>query len=118
MNQDANEERFITAVKAALDHRLESLDDETIERLAKVRRRVLQETTIRRPRWVQAGGLAAVAASALLVVSLWFMGEGSRGAPELMPFMEDLELLGAKQDIKFFEDLDFYLWLADEQQTG
>ncbi|MFQ5488482.1 MAG: DUF3619 family protein [Gammaproteobacteria bacterium] len=118
MRQDANEERFVAAMKAALDHRLESLDGETTERLEQVRRQVLATGTAQRPSWVQAAGLAAVAASALLVVSLWFVGDGGRDAPELLPLMEDLELLGAKQDIKFFEDLDFYLWLADEQQSG
>jgi len=118
MRQDANEEHFVAAMKAALDHRLESLDGETTECLKQVRRQVLERGAAQRPRWVQAAGLAAVAASALLVVSLWFVGEGGRDAPELLPLMEDLELLSTREDIEFFEDLDFYLWLDHEQQTG
>ncbi len=120
MSRNDSEERFVAALKATLDHRLESLDGETTERLEQARRRAMGAGAAQRPpRWVQAAGVAAVAASALLVVSLWFVGEGGgHDAPELLPLMEDLELLGTREDIEFFEDLDFYLWLEDEQQTG
>ncbi len=111
-------ERFVAAARAALERRAEALDAETVARLADLRREALAQRRAPRRRWVEVAGVAAVAASALLVVSLWFSA-GNVQPPGLAPLMEDLELLSTREDLELFEDLDFYLWLtADDQQTG
>ncbi|HFQ91858.1 MAG TPA: DUF3619 family protein [Chromatiales bacterium] len=112
--KEADKERLVRA-RALLDERLEALDGETAARLRAARRRALGELAPRRRAWMAAGGLAAATASLLLVVMLWSGGERPVGSPDIF---EDLELLSSTEDMEFIEDLDFYLWLDDEQQTG
>lgn len=115
MNQDAREKQFVSRLKDRLDQRLEALDGETVAQLHAARQKALQSMPRSRPRWIAMGGWAAAAASVLLVMTLWNTDIRSVDEPG---FIEDLELLSTKEDIEFIEDLDFYLWLEDEQQIG
>ncbi|HHH35897.1 MAG TPA: hypothetical protein ENK48_03595 [Gammaproteobacteria bacterium] len=115
-----HEEREFAASLGRLLDRAAALDEETAALLAARRRRALEAArrSDGRP-WVQWGGLAAVAASALLVMGLWWGQSVPPSAmPAATPLVEDLELLSTREDLEFFEDLDFYLWLEDEQQAG
>ena len=130
-DEDRRREAMIDTWRRALDQRLEALDGETRRRLARIRRQVLERAeregaleqkgkkagsptvpASSQRRWAEWGGLAAVAASALLVVAL---GWQENVPPLEPPLVEDLELLSTKEEIDFFEELDFYLWLVEEQ---
>ncbi len=115
MNQEGKERQLTDRARRMLEQRLEELDEETIGRLYEARQKALHRPSPRRPRWIAMGGWAAAAASFLLVVTLW---NSDNRTPEAPGIFEDLELLSTKEDMEFIEDLDFYLWLDDEQQTG
>ncbi len=115
MNREDEERNIQERAGDLLDERLEELDEETLARLHAARRSALDALDTRRHGWMTVGGWAAAAASLLLVVSLW---DGGERMPESPDVFEDLELLSTKEDMEFIEDLDFYLWLEDEQQTG
>lgn len=115
MNREDEDRQLTARARDMLDQRLEELDEETIGRLRAARRKALRGLSPRRPRWIVMGGWAAAAASFLLVVALWNTSNRVLEAPGIF---EDLELLSTREDMEFIEDLDFYLWLDDEQQTG
>ena len=39
-------------------------------------------------------------------------------ATQTVHLLDDMELLGASEDLEFYQDLDFYIWVADEQDQG
>ena len=114
------EREYAAALGRVLERSAAALDGETAALLAARRRRALEAARqADGQRWVQWGGLAAVAASALLVLGLWWGQTASHPTvPGATPLVEDLELLSTREDLEFFEDLDFYLWLENEQQAG
>lgn len=104
-------------VREALDARASALDGATLSRLRQAR-----EAALRQPgssRWLpdlSGNGLrwAGAAAGVLLLVvalSVWRQA----GVPP-QGVMDDLEVLASSEDLDLYRDLDFYLWL--EQQEG
>ncbi len=114
MSQIDQEKAFVSRLKQSLDQRLDKLDDETTTQLYAARQKALRSLPQSRPRWLAVGGWSAAAVSLLLVMVLWNTDGQSPDSPG---FIEDLELLSTNEDIEFIEDLDFYLWLDDEQQV-
>ncbi len=100
--------------RALLDQGADRLDTRTAHRLAQLRAAALRgERTGRpqRPWFIPAMG-AAVAASIVAVVALQIMHRPEPGLPEVATV--DMELLLAKDALDFYGDLDFYVWLEDE----
>jgi len=117
MNQQPSETDFLKTVRATLDHSATELDERTVTRLEVMRRKALAQCRQPAPRRLAfAGGLLATATSVILLVSVWVFHKNPE-APS-PSYIEDIGLLSAREDIDFFEELDFYQWLADEQQTG
>lgn len=102
--------------RALLDQGAEQLDHVTLQRLARARHAALHGET-RNPRrrvapWIG----AAVAASLVAAITLngWM---GSERAPYEVAAM-DLELLTAREEFEFYQDLDFYEWLDEAKDEG
>jgi len=103
----------------ALEEQTNALDAATLQRINQARRQALA----RRKRswrlagrwWVPAGSLAAIALAAVVVINL----PGQSGAPlgGEFPDSEAIQLLTAQDDLELYRDLDFYLWL-DQQDAG
>jgi len=116
------EERFVTAAKAVLDGSVRDLDPATVGRLRAARRSALEPVPVRVPRFgwahhrrfVWAGGLATVAAT-VLAAFLYLYQPVSQGPA---PALEDLELITSSEGLEFYDDLDFYRWLADAGVEG
>ena len=117
MNADDRDERLIRQVKTDLDHSVDALDNETINRLRQIRQAALRQTkpsTMPFRWWIPAGAFASALLVGLLTVSLWF----EQAPPEAYAVLEDVEMLSTVDDIEFFDELEFYQWLNVDAQAG
>lgn len=120
--------QVVAHIRRRLNEDVDGLDSATVSRLEQARRLALAAAEgSRRPGrrkirlwngpvgdWlVPAGAFASIIAT---VVALSLMvatpGNGGAGAED------DLELLTAGEDLELYENLEFYQWLQDREQTG
>jgi hypothetical protein len=110
-----NDQELTSRIRKELDDSCESLDAETLSKLNRARHRALKATP-RRSLWlVPLAGVATAASIGLLSINL-FTTQVSHG-PQA-DFVEDIELLSSSEDLDFYQNLEFYLWLEDEQPLG
>ena len=102
--------------RALLEDSAERLDARTRSRLTQARHAALDELKKSHSRparwiWAPAGGIAAVAAAAILV-SLWSVG--TRTSPEAgaLP-LEDFDIVAEGEPLEMLQDVEFYAWLSD-----
>jgi len=97
--------------------RLETTSPADRRRLANARAAALSQShspgPLARWSWIPAG-----AAASLLVLLLW-PGEVREPADTVSPeqvqvMADDMEILLAEEDLSFYAELDFYLWLEEE----
>jgi negative regulator of sigma E activity len=114
-----NTAHFLHSVSESLDHSVETMDASTQARLRAVRREALAASEARsRPAWLMPVGSLAVAATvAVLTVSLWLVPPDTAVDAQL-PAPEDIALLSDSEALEFYENLDFYLWLDEENKAG
>ena len=65
------------------------------------------------PRWVTAGGLATLAIL-VVAVSLWISPVHT---PSPVKGDDDLDIVASGEQIELYEDLDFFLWLAERENA-
>ncbi len=117
MSDSQDTDRFLHKVKSTLNNAVDELDGATQTRLHAARRAALSLKTpakarAQRPAWLYpVGGLATAATVAVLSVSLWLAPPPGDNA---MPPLEDLALLSDAEELEFYENLEFYLWLGNE----
>ncbi len=111
MTQQTDE--FERQVRALLDADADALDAATRDRLAAARERALAQAG--RAGGSRKGWAWGLAASLLLGVAL---GLALRQGEEAAPALEDLALLSASEEPEFYEELDFYAWLAEQAEQG
>lgn len=106
------EERSRTLLEDSVEH----LDARTRSRLTQARSAALDElkqshATRARWFWAPAGGIAAVAAAAILI-SVW--SGGTRTSPEAggLP-LEDFDIVAEGEPLEMLQDVEFYAWLPD-----
>ncbi|MGH7207209.1 MAG: DUF3619 family protein [Nitrospiraceae bacterium] len=108
------DQTWLSAAKATLDQGLEELNAETLARLRAARRRALAEQPRKFPKLALAGGLAT-ASVVILAGLLWLLVPNGTGP---LPGHEDFELLTSAEGLEFYEDLEFYGWLADHERAS
>jgi hypothetical protein len=123
-----SDEEFLNQVKQDLDKRADELDELTLARLGAARRRAVDagsgSANFRFGDILalgRKGKIALTLAGLLLVASLLVMKSIQPPAQDQLQaisLMEDMELLGATQELEFYQDMDFYLWVTDEQDSG
>jgi len=123
-NSRDKDAQLIEGIRNRLDEQVAGLDSATCSRLAQARRLALAAAAQPRPRWrkmtrtagdwlVPAGAFASVLATAVaLTLMVAEPGDGSAGE------MDDVELLTAGEELELYENLEFYQWLQDREQTG
>jgi hypothetical protein len=123
-----SDEAFLNRVKQRLDNSTEELDELTLARLAAARRRAVEAGS--NPAIFRLGEILAlgrststllVMAGILLVASILVLKSTQSPVEESLraiSLIEDMELLGAGQELEFYQDMDFYLWVTDEQDSG
>jgi len=119
---------LVERIRRRLDQDVNGLDSATLSRLEQARRLALAAVAQPRRRWwrmtwvasrpardwlVPAGAFASVVAT-VVAVTLMVMEPGSGLAREA----DDLELLTAGEELELYENLEFYQWLQDREQTG
>ena len=127
MKKDQSEQDFLLQVKKTLDNSSEQIDEITQARLGAARRRAIEAgrspaaSSVRDflPSWItRHHSLAATAATMILAAALTLTLYPSRDRMVTTPQLEDLELLSSSDDLDLYQDLDFYLWMEDEQTKG
>ncbi len=111
---EQDESAFLQHAKATLDRGDEELDPVVTTRLRQARRDALRGRA-RRPAWVLPTGALAAAASLVIGVGVWLHQPAPRGAA---PLLDDVELLSTSEDLEFYENLEFFYWLANEHEAG
>ena len=107
-------------VKEALEQQAQALDAASLTRLRQARAQALAELQQGRdkPPRLNPGALwgGGFAAAALVLVLVW---PGNRGPlPEFTQEIADLELLADANDIELYEELEFYLWLEQQEAVA
>lgn len=122
-----NTDELLDRISSALDAAADDVDAATRTRLRAIRREALAsaDSPQKAAWWVPLGSLATVATLAVMTVTLLGTVPDEN---DFMPPLEDIALLSDKEELEFYEELDFYLWLdseqvkqentSDEQQTG
>ena len=114
-----NTERFLRQLNDRLDQSVEDMDVSTQARLRAARQEAVAASEVHsHPAWLlPVGSLAAAATVAVLTVSLWLVPPDETVDNPLPP-LEDFALLSDNEGLEFYQDLDFYLWLDDENKAG
>ncbi len=123
------DDRLIERIRRRLDESVAELDEATLSRLAQARQRALSAEpghSRRARRWIRslavrpasdwlvpAGALASVVATVLALALT--VSEPENG---LARQVEDLDLLSAGEELELYENLEFYQWLDEREQTG
>lgn len=116
-----NEQDFLKQVKQALDESTDNLDAAARSRLNQARQAALQELK-KSPRhrtkawWMIPAGGTAVAAIAVLSSVLYFRTSGLVALPH--DGINDLEIVASRDQLDMYENLDFYLWLVEEETSA
>jgi negative regulator of sigma E activity len=116
---ESHTEHFLHNVSHRLDQAVETIDASTQARLRAARREALAAAESRsRPAWLMPVGSLAVAATvAVLTVSVWLVPPDTAVDAQL-PTLEDIALLSDSEALEFYENLDFYLWLDEQDKAG
>lgn len=110
-----DDEKFVNNIKQQLDRQAEELDGQTLSRLRQARAGALAEDGGRQWHWQP---LAAFASVAVLAVAVWLALPLNNGDERNMAALDDMELLAARDDPEFYEEIEFYAWLESQNEEG
>jgi len=113
------EKLFLENVSGLLNEGIQNLDRSIQQRLEHARIEALKSDAQKRAgffiplRWTMVGGFATIIAVA---AGLFFWLPTS---PVVFPakHIEDLEIITSAEHIDFYQNLDFYLWLATKEDS-
>lgn len=120
--QPVDEQLLLSAAKHTLRERVDSLDAETLDRLAAIRHRAVASTSQGRARewrltsWLMPAGGFVTAAALVVAVMLW-SSTSVVNEPAPVAVLEDIKILTDSEDLDFYQDLEFYQWLAVNEQA-
>jgi len=106
--------KFLADVKQHLDHSCDALDARTLSRLNSIRHAALEHKQKRfSPLWLSFGGMvtATFLVFSLNLTSLQFPGSATNAADNAP--IEDIEILTTTESLDFYEEYEFYQWLAE-----
>jgi hypothetical protein len=118
MNEEDKEKRFVDNVRKALDLDADKLDAGTQSKLNRVRQKALDAGErkgfdIRQWFTLPVAGWAATACILVLGLTIYMKQPNSAA-----PLLEDIELLAAEDNLEFYDSLEFYAWLAEENSDA
>ncbi|MCG7868558.1 MAG: hypothetical protein B6D70_08975 [gamma proteobacterium symbiont of Stewartia floridana] len=123
-----SDDAFLKEVKQQLQKSSDELDELTLAKLGAARRRAVEAGS--RPAVYRFGDVLSLGrgsmtilmlAGLLLIASAVLLNRANtpeQQQAQSITLLEDMELLGAAQELEFYQELDFYLWVTDEQDSG
>ena len=115
MRQDDKDQAFLHNARHILDDSVDAIDEQTTSRLKQIRYQALQSKPQKRHWLMPYSAFAATAAVMILTVTVW-LTQSPNINDELV--LEDMPLLTTGEELDFYQDLEFYSWLDDEQING
>jgi hypothetical protein len=123
-----SDEAFLSEVKRQLESSSDELDELTLAKLGAARRRAVETAgrtsifPISDVLTLGRGGMAILMLAGFLVIASVVVLKATH-PPEKQQYqnlalIEEMELLGGEEALEFYQDLDFYLWVMDEQDSG
>ncbi|MCG8016661.1 MAG: hypothetical protein JAY97_10635 [Candidatus Thiodiazotropha sp. 'RUGA'] len=123
-----SDDAFLSEVKQQLQKSSDELDELTLAKLGAARRRAVEagsRSAVYRFGDVLSLGRGSMTilmlAGLLLIASAVLLNRANtpeQQQVQSITLLEDMELLGAAQELEFYQELDFYLWVTDEQDSG
>ena len=124
---DIFEKKLHLLSQQTFDAQLSELDDDILNRLKKSRQLALnsvKQTTLENkkieihfPNWLSfASSATAFASVALITASLWMHTDFKMQS--ITTPLDDIALLSSADELDFYENLDFYIWLEEEENAS
>jgi len=112
-----HEKALVTKIKDQLDQSVEKLDPGVVARLRSARYEARHSQPQRAP-WLWPVSGLATACSAILVALLWWGAPPEQASPKNVQIIEDVEVLLAADPLDLYEDIEFYGWLAEQEDAS
>jgi hypothetical protein len=110
---------LVKQLKQSLDQQASELDTATLSALRQARVHALNALESKqrwfKPNTIWVGGL--VTATTLLIALLLVWPGENDISPEMVQGVADIDLLFDDDSIELYEDLDFYLWLEQQESS-
>lgn len=107
------DDRLEQRAQALFDDSVDRIDARTRSKLTQARHAALDQIRKSPAQWrwlrVPAGGLAAVALVAVLIVT-W---QGNRATPEPAVPLDDMDIVADADNLEMLKDVEFYAWLDE-----
>jgi len=110
---------LVEKIRETLDKSVTELDSSTMERLRMIRMAAVDASVTEKrpwfavPIWITAGGIAAVA---VIIIALSLRISAPR-QNLIAGQIEDIDILTSHEHLEIYEDMEFYRWLASEQNV-
>ncbi len=119
MIDNQKEKSFLKNVKTILDDDVDHMSASTLSKLKRIRSKAIKkkelgETGFWQRFRIPVAGLA-MASMMIMVMALYFKGTSVTIATNEF---EDVEMITSGENLNFFADLEFYAWLAEEQENA
>jgi hypothetical protein len=125
MTEKTSEQDFLAAVRSSLRDSEDGIDELTQARLRAARHRAVaaqQRWTISRVLaldWLFDHRKLVAAAMSLTIAAALLVSLNLQPSRQMAtPMLEDIELLSSSDDLELYQDLDFYIWIQDDEITG
>lgn len=112
------DQAWLNSVRQELDAAARDLDAATLSRLNRARQAALGEVGRKRRPWLfwMPGLVAAMGLT--LAIGLWLRPGTDAPVPELGDPAQDFAMLANPDDLKMYDDLEFYAWLDSQQSSS
>ena len=109
---DASEQQVDSSIKARLRAaRYQALESLQSENQVNTRRSVSKSFI---PRWLAPFSTLTMAASIMMIATmLWTLPSVDLKLEDNL--LNDIQILSNQEDLELYKDLDFYIWLSDEE---
>ncbi len=109
--------QLVSRIKETLNTDIRELHPETLRRLQEARYQALSGSPPSKTFWIPALGMVAVC---VLAISVFFgrIQEIPKDSQIHVQAEEKIQILIMADGMDLYEDLDFYAWLAEENQPG
>jgi len=118
-NDSSMHNKQVEDIRMELERSCDALDGHTLSRLNAIRHKALEHKLARRSgtRPILLFPLGGLVTACVLVFTISLVSQPSLSPADGVPVpkFEDLELLATNEGLEFYEDYEFYQWLAGSE---